>query len=99
MILWLLLGMSVVMTLASVALTAANAEATTASKAAFRKYGVAGAPLGCVITVVALANACLWTWYAFDVNDWRFAAIFWLPMTSRWIVAATKKRTVVAHVR
>lgn len=97
MIVWLLLGMSLVMTLASVALTAANAEATAASRAAFRRYGVAGAPLGCVIAVVALVNACLWTWYAFDVHDWRFAAIAWLPMTSRWIVSATKKRADVTR--
>jgi hypothetical protein len=29
----------------------------------------------------------LWTWYAFDVHDWRFAAIVWVPLLTRVLAA------------
>lgn len=38
------------------------------------------APLGCLAPASGLLGVGLWTGYAIDVGEWRFAAIAWMPL-------------------
>lgn len=40
---------------------------------------------GCVIVALAFATGALWTVYAVQVNDWRFAAVYWVPFAMGWL--------------
>lgn len=79
MIIWMLLIVATLIGAYSAALTAANREAAQAAREATQRYGVAGVHAGCVIALLTLIAIALWTWYAIDVRDWRFAAIAWIP--------------------
>ena len=92
MIIWMLLAMSTLSAFASIALTSANREATEAMRASMRQHGVAGIPVGCLLAIMSFAALGLWTWYAVDVQNWRFAAIVWVPVVARWLGALTTKR-------
>lgn len=38
-----------------------------------------------LLSLLSLCNVVLWTRYAFDVGDWRFAAIAGVPFVIGWI--------------
>lgn len=44
-----------------------------------------GVGLAVLFMLAAIATATLWTIYAFQVGDWRFAAIQWIPVVMAWI--------------
>lgn len=48
---------------------------------------------GLIVTLMlaSLAVAVLWTLYAFQVGDWRFAAIQWMPIVLDWIGRAANR--------
>ncbi|HEX6970254.1 MAG TPA: hypothetical protein VF174_15775 [Micromonosporaceae bacterium] len=85
MIVWILLGLSLLTGALTMALTQVNPEYRRAHRAALKQVGVAGVPAGCVLAVAALLMVATWTWYAIDVGDWRFAAIAWVPALFTWI--------------
>lgn len=54
----------------------ANAEVTAYARQTYKRHGAGiGAPAGCLIAVVGWAILVCWCVYAWQVADWRFAAI------------------------
>lgn len=49
-----------------------------------------GLVAGGVFIVAGLTLATCWTVYAFQVEDWRFAAIAWIPILAGWINRAVR---------
>lgn len=89
MIVWLLLICSALFGFGGYALSQRNREAVEASKQIMRTRGTKAAPIGCLVAVVGYGTPVLWTIYAIQVHDWRFAAITWLPVAFRalgWMV-------------
>jgi hypothetical protein len=39
-----------------------------------------------LLALVSYSIPFLWTWYAFDVGDWRFAALAWIPKVASWVL-------------
>lgn len=91
MILWLILATVTLASVLSVAVVGANREVSQATRAAMKQYGVAGCSLALIWMLSGLVIAALWTVYAYQVKDWRFAAIVWVPIVSRWISQAAEK--------
>ncbi len=85
MIVWALLGAVTFVSVVNLALMSVNAEAEAAAKAVFRRQGLGGVPLGCLSPLLSIVIGGLWTWYAVDVGDWRFAALFWVPFAINWV--------------
>ncbi len=76
----------------------ANAELRAIGRQVMAKHGLnRGAPMGCLTALTSLASLGLWIAYAFEVGDWRFAAIFALP----WLVTmvATPLHTAFSKPR
>lgn len=82
MILNLLLVTISLISAISLAVAVTNAEAAWAVREVFRSKGMAGAPLGCAASVLGWIGLGLWTWYAVNVHDWRFAALVWIPFVT-----------------
>lgn len=75
-----------------VALVGINREVTQATNVALRQNKISGCSLAIIYMISGLVVAVLWTVYAFQVKDWRFAAIFWIPIVFRWISQYAEKR-------
>lgn len=78
----------------SVATVAANREVSRATKAAMQEHGIAGCGLATIWMISGLGVAVLWTAYAYQQQEWRYAAIVWVPVVSRWISQAAEKAKV-----
>lgn len=96
MILWLILAVVTLASVLSVAVVNINREVARVTNAAMKEHGIAGCSLALVWMLSGLTVAVLWSVYAYQVNDWRFAAIVWVPIVSRWISQAAEKAKVRA---
>ena len=81
---------------AGLTMVVVNAEAESAARSVFRSKGASGLYLGCLIPIVGLTMVGLWTAYAFQVSDWRFAAIVWVPYLSGLIGRFATKTSAVS---
>lgn len=94
MILWAILGVNLLVAMTALAFTGANDEIVRQIHALSKSNPLhISKPAGCLFALCPLATASLWTVYAVQVDDWRFAAISWIPAGAgvlRRIVTATK---------
>lgn len=100
MILWLILAFVTLASALSVAVVNVNREVSRATKAAMDQHGIGGCSLTLIWMTSGLVVAVLWTVYAYQVKDWRFAAIVWVPIVFRWISQVAEKvkvRTRATH--
>jgi hypothetical protein len=74
------------------AVVSLNREVAQATNTALRENKISGCSLAIIYMISGLVVAVLWTVYAFQVKDWRFAAIFWIPIVFRWISRYAEKR-------
>lgn len=87
----------ITVTLASVlsaTLVSANREVSRATKAAMNQYGIARCSLTLIWMISGLGVAALWTMYAYQQQEWRYAAIIWAPIVIRWISQLAEKAKV-----
>lgn len=93
MTVWLLLACSGLTSLGVFALYQANEAARADVKAALRRHGVVGSPMAVVVALCGWVALALWTVYAAQVGDWRFAAIPWAPLVARFLAWAMNHQT------
>jgi len=91
-VIWTILIATVVANLFGLALASANERVQQATRAAIKQQGgLRGGITTAVVAVLAgLTIATCWTVYAFQVDDWRFAAIAWVPVVAGWINRAVR---------
>lgn len=89
---WTILIATALINLVSLALAGANQRVHQATIAAIkREDGLrGGVTLGAVALLSGLSLATCWTVYAFQVEDWRFAAIAWIPIVTGAISRAVR---------
>lgn len=100
MTLWWILGLATVGGLFNALYLAVNPNASKATSAAIRLVGFKAGPAACVVAICALLNAVLWITYSFEVQDWRFAAIWWIPAILAYVgrlVGDSKHRQAVVR--
>lgn len=81
MVLNLILGMVCLQSLLALVLSTLNPRVGGEVDKVYKTTKVHGIGLGCLFAFLALIVVGLWTWYAVEVQDWRFAAIVWFPFT------------------
>lgn len=91
MVLNLILAFVTLVSVLQVAVVAINREVSRATKAAMNQHGVAGCSLAWIWIICGLVVAVLWSIYAYQVHDWRFAAIVWVPIVFRWVAQVAEK--------
>lgn len=84
LIVWLLLGLSVLGQVIGAAIAGQNDRLIAEVRVAHRAR--ASTPAVVLLALVGLANVTFWTLYAIAVHDWRFAAISAIPVVTSWIV-------------
>ncbi|MEV8610240.1 hypothetical protein AB0383_20325 [Amycolatopsis sp. NPDC051373] len=82
MILWVILGITALVSVVGMVLTAANPEYAALIRKAKVRHNPAGMAL---ISLLMFAIPCLWVWYSVQTGDWRFAAIFCVPLVFRGV--------------
>lgn len=94
MILWLLLAVATLTSVVNVAIATAHGEVTAVARAMMSRpdRSASAARIGCMMLVLAWTMGGLWTWYAFSVGDWRWAALFWVPFVINWIGKAAQPK-------
>jgi hypothetical protein len=93
MVVTLILILVSVASVLALAVVMVNREVAQATQTAMKQHGVAGCSLALIWMISGLAVAALWTVYAYQVRDWRFAAIVWIPIICRWIGNVAEKAT------
>jgi hypothetical protein len=81
----LILGMVCLQSLLALVLSTLNPRVGGEIDKATRTFKVQGLSLGCLFAVLGATVVGLWTWYAVEVQDWRFAAIVWFPFTVSYL--------------
>jgi hypothetical protein len=84
-ILNLILALVSLSSLLSLVLVTLNPKVVQASENAARQQRLYGVKLGCFWTLLSLTSLGLWTWHSVEQQDWRYAAIMWVPFTVGWI--------------
>jgi hypothetical protein len=95
MVLNLILALVTLSSALSAAMVMVNREVSHAIKSTVKQYGWAGCSLTMVWMTSGLIVAGLWSLYAYQVHEWRFAAIIWVPIIFRWIGIAAEKAKVI----
>lgn len=92
MMIWTILAITALSNVIAVALASAHERVTQATRAALKRERMGGGliSLGLLLSLFNIALATCWTLYAFEVEDWRFAAITWIPIVLGWIVRWTR---------
>lgn len=89
---WTILITTVLTNLLALAVSSANERVHQATRAAVkreRKFR-GGIVAGLLFMALGWTQATCWTVYAFQVEDWRFAAIAWVPIVAAWINQAVR---------
>lgn len=86
MTIWIILMLSVFSGGLSLATLNAMAEMQALGREVMRKNGLNPmAPMGCLIALAGVVQMAAWVVYAFQVQDWRFAAISGIPFLISWV--------------
>lgn len=87
MTLWLILGVTSLVSIMGMVLVGANPEFMAAASALHKmkiRQTTAG---GCLLTLLTFSIPGLWIWYSVQVSDWRFGAIALSPVVFRLLFA------------
>ena len=94
MVLNLIVALVTLISLFQVLVIDLNKEVNQATREAMKRHGYAGCSLLTLSTLLAVGVGALWTWYAVQVHDWRFAAIFWIPFTFKTVGTLAQRSKV-----
>ena len=57
-----------------------NPTVARTAETAINQNKIHGMSLGCLWAIMGVISGSLWTWYAVQEQDWRFAAVAWVPL-------------------
>lgn len=101
MMIWAILVLTSIYTFATSALAGNYAQVGEAARLAAKRAGVSATAsgVGCFTAVLNWAITACWTVYAYQIGDWRFAAIALIPKAAGILLHLARPRQRAEIVR
>lgn len=98
---WAIVILTSLWSFAATALAGNHTQVMDATRKALKANGfsAASSSTGCFMAIVAWAIAACWVVYAFQVHDWRFAAIALIPKAAGMLLHLARPRQRAEIVR